>query len=35
MAAPSPDRSKQLILAVLAILGVGVAIWAWSNWLSP
>lgn len=29
-----PDRSKQMILTVVAILGILLAVYAWYNWLS-
>jgi hypothetical protein len=29
-----PDRSRQMILAIAAILGIALAVYAWYSWLS-
>jgi uncharacterized membrane protein YidH (DUF202 family) len=35
MTTPAPDRSRQMIYAILAILGVVLAIAGWYNWSTP
>jgi hypothetical protein len=35
MTQPPPDKSKQIILTVLAILGIVLAIVGWYNWGTP
>ena len=33
--AEQPDRSKQMILAIVAVLGVALAAYAWFRFMTP